>query len=101
MSDQRPPYAWRPVGAVALGLFTLLLALASRYGYHRDELYFLAAGRHLDWAYGSGAGDAARCAADERGLGRIVDGASDYIGVGGRGGRSSDGIAGAGIRCLT
>jgi 4-amino-4-deoxy-L-arabinose transferase-like glycosyltransferase len=51
MSDQRPPYAWRPVGAVALGLFTLLLALAGRYGYHRDELYFLAAGRHLDWGY--------------------------------------------------
>ena len=29
----------------------LLLSFASGYGYHRDELYFLAAGQHLDWAY--------------------------------------------------
>ncbi|MGI8801404.1 MAG: glycosyltransferase family 39 protein [Solirubrobacteraceae bacterium] len=34
-------------GTVAL----VLVAFASGYGYHRDELYFLAAGRHLDWAY--------------------------------------------------
>ncbi|HKP89170.1 MAG TPA: glycosyltransferase family 39 protein, partial [Thermoleophilaceae bacterium] len=34
-------------GAVAL----LLVAFASGYGYHRDELYFLAAGRHLAWGY--------------------------------------------------
>jgi hypothetical protein len=25
--------------------------VAGRYGYHRDELYFLVAARHLDWAY--------------------------------------------------
>lgn len=30
---------------------TLLTSQAARYGYHRDEFYFLAAGRHLDWAY--------------------------------------------------
>jgi Dolichyl-phosphate-mannose-protein mannosyltransferase len=29
----------------------LLVAFASGYGYHRDELYFLAAGHHLAWAY--------------------------------------------------
>ena len=30
---------------------TVLAAFASGYGYHRDELYFLTAGEHLDWAY--------------------------------------------------
>ncbi|RIV37375.1 ArnT family glycosyltransferase [Micromonospora radicis] len=38
---------WLVAGAVTL----VLLALAPRYGYHRDELYFLIAGRHLDWGY--------------------------------------------------
>ncbi|MGH3431586.1 MAG: ArnT family glycosyltransferase, partial [Thermocrispum sp.] len=34
------------------GLVTVVLVLfAGGYGYHRDELYFVAAGRHLDWAY--------------------------------------------------
>ena len=36
------------VGAVT-GL--LLVAFSAGYGYHRDELYFVAAGEHLDWAY--------------------------------------------------
>jgi 4-amino-4-deoxy-L-arabinose transferase-like glycosyltransferase len=34
-------------GAVAI----LLIVFAGGYGYHRDELYFLEAGRHLSWAY--------------------------------------------------
>ncbi len=36
---------------VAGGVTATLVAFASGYGYHRDELYFVAAGRHLDWAY--------------------------------------------------
>ncbi|MGH3420121.1 MAG: ArnT family glycosyltransferase, partial [Streptosporangiaceae bacterium] len=43
------------LGAVtwwSAGLVTLaLLALASRYGYHRDELYFRIAGQHLAFGY--------------------------------------------------
>src|SRR3954453_12829111 len=34
-------------GAVGVGL----IVFASGYGYHRDELYFLAAGQHLAWGY--------------------------------------------------
>ncbi|MFC3502906.1 ArnT family glycosyltransferase [Micromonospora krabiensis] len=36
---------------VAAAVTAVLLALATRYGYHRDELYFLLCGRHLDWGY--------------------------------------------------
>jgi len=45
------PYAWAPVTLIAGTLGAVLLALAGRYGYHRDELYYLAAGRHLAWGY--------------------------------------------------
>lgn len=44
-------FAALPVGAVAAAVLALLIALATRYGYHRDELYFLEAGRHLAWGY--------------------------------------------------
>jgi len=36
---------------IAAVVVVALVAFASGYGYHRDELYFLAAGRHLAWSY--------------------------------------------------
>ena len=50
-SDPLPPPA-RTGMAVVCALLTLVLLVASaRYGYHRDELYFLACGHHLSWSY--------------------------------------------------
>lgn len=48
MDDQRAP---RGVWWIAGGTIALLLAVAGRYGWHRDELYFLEAGDHLQWGF--------------------------------------------------
>ena len=50
--DPLEPVPWRPVGAICGGTFALLMVVSTRYGWHRDELYFLEAGKHhLAWGY--------------------------------------------------
>jgi hypothetical protein len=43
--------AWRGLLAIAAALIAIEMSVSNRYGYHRDELYFLAASRHLAWGY--------------------------------------------------
>ena len=50
-SRDLPPLDWRLLTLVP-GLKLLLHVLVSgRYGYFRDELYFLDCARNLDWGY--------------------------------------------------
>ncbi|HEY4419061.1 MAG TPA: glycosyltransferase family 39 protein [Pseudonocardia sp.] len=47
----REPAAWPWLGAVAGAVTVLLIAVADRYGYHRDELYFIRAGSEPAFGY--------------------------------------------------
>lgn len=51
--EERPPSApaWGLLLAISGARLALHLALAGRYGYFRDELYFLDCGRNLAWGY--------------------------------------------------
>jgi Dolichyl-phosphate-mannose-protein mannosyltransferase len=42
---------WVGIGVIAAAAFGIEMAVSGRYGYVRDELYFLAAGHHLAWGY--------------------------------------------------
>jgi hypothetical protein len=47
MTGRLPRGAW----FAAAALSAVLILCAGRYGFHRDELYFIAAGRHPAWSY--------------------------------------------------
>jgi hypothetical protein len=45
----RPP--WLGISLIAAAAFAVEMAVSGRYGYARDELYFLSAGHHLAFGY--------------------------------------------------
>ena len=42
---------WPAIGIIAAAAFGIEMAVSARYGYHRDELYFLQAGQHPALGY--------------------------------------------------
>ena len=49
--EETPAVAWRPVVLLSAVFATALVAASDAYGYHRDELYFLAIGKHAAFGY--------------------------------------------------
>lgn len=50
-ADPIPPFARGPVLALAVVLTVILLVTSGVFRYSGDELYYLAAAKHLDWGY--------------------------------------------------
>jgi 4-amino-4-deoxy-L-arabinose transferase-like glycosyltransferase len=50
-AKSRAAFALVPVVALALTKLSFQLSVAGRYGWHRDELYYVDAGRHLAFGY--------------------------------------------------
>ena len=50
-APQPKPFAWRPVLGVAAAVALAHAAIATRYGWHRDEFYSVATGRRLAGGY--------------------------------------------------
>jgi len=46
-----PRLAWRPVLLITGVIAVIHLAVATRYGWHRDEFYYVITGRHPAWGY--------------------------------------------------
>src|SRR5215469_9805724 len=50
-ATDRGPLAWRGIAIIAVAAFAVEMAVSARYGYVRDELYFLSAGHHLAFGF--------------------------------------------------
>lgn len=50
-TERHPAPAWRPVLAITAVAAVVHLVVAARYGWHRDEFYYVLTGRHPAWGY--------------------------------------------------